>query len=81
MKPSISYLICATPRCGGYLLFEALENTGLAGMPGEYFWDDKEWTKKWKATDYTDFLNKVKEKSTTPFSISTWNSNIADVSE
>lgn len=65
MKPSVSYLICATPRCGGYLLFEALENTGLAGIPGEYFWDDKEWSKKWGATDYTDFLNKVKEKSTT----------------
>ena len=66
MKPPVSYLICATPRCGGYLLFEALENTGLAGIPGEYFWDDKEWAKKWGATDYPDFLNKVKEKSTTP---------------
>ena len=63
VKPSISYLICTTPRCGGYLLFEALENIGLAGIPGEYFWDDKEWTKKWRATNYTDFLNKVKEKS------------------
>lgn len=66
MKPSVSYLICATPRCGGYLLFEALENTSLAGIPGEYFWDDKEWAKKWGATDYPDFLDKVKEKSTTP---------------
>lgn len=37
MEPHRSYLICATPRCGGYLLFEALENTGLAGNPGEYF--------------------------------------------
>ena len=66
MKPKISYLICATPRCGGYLLFEALENTGLAGIPGEYFWDDKTWGEKWRATDYTDFLNKVIQKSTTP---------------
>lgn len=66
MKPSVSYLICATPRCGGYLLFEALENTGLAGIPGEYFWDDKEWAKKFGATDYADFLNKVIENSTTP---------------
>ena len=33
MKPRISYLICATPRCGDYLLFEALENTGIAGNP------------------------------------------------
>ena len=66
MEPRISYLICATPRCGGYLLFEALENTGLAGSPGEYFWEDERWAKKWGATDYTDFLDKVKEKSTTP---------------
>ncbi len=66
MKPSVSYLICATPRCGGYLLFEALENTGLAGIPGEYFWDDKQWSEKWGATDYADFLDKIKEKSTTP---------------
>ncbi|MCG9126633.1 sulfotransferase [Candidatus Poribacteria bacterium] len=66
MLPKISYLICATPRCGGYLLFESLENTGLAGIPGEYFWDDKKWGEKWGATDYTDFLNKVVEKGTTP---------------
>ncbi len=66
IEPCISYLICATPRCGGYLLFEALENTRLAGKPGEYFWEDERWAKEWGATDYTDFLNKVKEKSTTP---------------
>ena len=66
VKPRVSYLICATPRCGGYLLFEALENTSLAGIPGEYFWDDKEWTKKIGATDYADFLTKVIENSTTP---------------
>lgn len=65
MEPKVSYLICATPRCGGYLLSEALENTGLAGIPGEYFWDDKGWAKKWGASDYSDFLTKVIEKSTT----------------
>ena len=52
MEPRVSYLICATPRCGGYLLFEALENTGLAGKPGEYFWEDERWAKEWGATDY-----------------------------
>lgn len=66
MIPKISYLICATPRCGGYLLFEALENTALAGIPGEYFWDDKKWSEKWGATDYSDFIHKVIQKSTTP---------------
>ena len=66
MEPNISYLICATPRCGGYLLFEALESTGLAGKPGEYFWEDSAWAERWGATDYTDFLNEVKMRSTTP---------------
>lgn len=37
MKPHTSYLICATPRSGSTLLCEALDNTGLAGHPKEYF--------------------------------------------
>ncbi len=37
MEPHTSYLICATPRSGSTLLCEALENTGLAGHPKEYF--------------------------------------------
>ena len=59
-------MVCATPRCGGYLLLEALEQTGLAGKPGEYFWDDKAWIEKLGAKDYTDFLDKVIETSITP---------------
>lgn len=39
MQPTRSYLICATPRSGSTLLCEALENTGLAGHPKEYFED------------------------------------------
>ncbi|MBA2364790.1 MAG: hypothetical protein H0V86_14810, partial [Chloroflexia bacterium] len=38
MHPHTSYLICGTPRSGSFLLCEALKNTGLAGMPEEYFW-------------------------------------------
>ena len=37
MLPIRSYLICATPRSGSTLLCEALENTGIAGYPKEYF--------------------------------------------
>lgn len=37
MEPHTSYLICATPRSGSTLLCEALDNTGLAGHPKEYF--------------------------------------------
>lgn len=32
-----SYLVCATPRSGSTLLCEALETTGVAGRPREYF--------------------------------------------
>jgi trehalose 2-sulfotransferase len=37
MLPHTSYLVCATPRSGSTLLCEALNNTGLAGHPQEYF--------------------------------------------
>jgi trehalose 2-sulfotransferase len=37
MKPTVSYIICSTPRCGSHLLSEALQNTQVAGKPDEYF--------------------------------------------
>ncbi len=37
MKPTISYIICSMPRSGTHLLGEALQNTGRAGRPDEYF--------------------------------------------
>lgn len=40
MKPKISYVICATPRSGSHFLGEALQSTGLAGVPDEYFHND-----------------------------------------
>lgn len=40
--PTRCYLVCATPRCGSTLLCEALEGTGLAGHPREYFEELKE---------------------------------------
>jgi trehalose 2-sulfotransferase len=36
-EPTQSYLICATPRSGSTLLCEALKETGVAGVPEEYF--------------------------------------------
>ncbi len=65
MIPRLSYLICATPRCGSNLLCEALENTGLAGIPGEYFWDEAHWTGKWGTASFTDYLHEVIRRSTT----------------
>jgi len=37
LKPAISYIIAASPRCGSNLLCEALWSTGLAGRPEEHF--------------------------------------------
>jgi trehalose 2-sulfotransferase len=36
-KPDRSYLVCATPRSGSTLVCHALEETGVAGRPEEYF--------------------------------------------
>jgi LPS sulfotransferase NodH len=37
MQPQRSYLVCATPRSGSTLVCHALEKTGVAGRPEEYF--------------------------------------------
>src|SRR5580700_5559501 len=37
MTPMLSYLVCATPRSGSTLLCHALDETGVAGHPQEYF--------------------------------------------
>ena len=37
MTPMLSYLVCATPRSGSTLLCHALDQTGVAGHPAEYF--------------------------------------------
>ncbi len=37
MQPQRSYIVCATPRSGSTLVCHALEETGVAGRPEEYF--------------------------------------------
>ena len=37
MNPDRSYIVCATPRSGSTLVCHALEETGVAGRPEEYF--------------------------------------------
>jgi LPS sulfotransferase NodH len=37
MQPDRSYIVCATPRSGSTLVCHALEETGVAGRPEEYF--------------------------------------------
>ena len=67
-----SYVICAVQRSGSFLLCEALKNTGLAGMPEEYFlthegenWEEGWWAKQHGATSRPAFLDLVLEKGTT----------------
>jgi trehalose 2-sulfotransferase len=40
VRPSESYVVCATPRCGSWFLCGLLASTGVAGRPHEWFWRD-----------------------------------------
>lgn len=71
MKPQIFYVICAVQRSGSFLLCEALKNTGLAGIPEEYFlngegWENGWWARQHGVTSRTDYLRLVFEKGTSP---------------
>ncbi len=63
-----SYLICATPRTGSYLLCDALIATGIAGKPTEYFsfGYEQHWSRIWGTTDYASYLRHVVETTTSP---------------
>ncbi|MGH2449338.1 MAG: Stf0 family sulfotransferase [Chloroflexota bacterium] len=67
MRPDQSYLICATPRSGSYLLCEALTNSGVAGKPAEYFWRGHEpyWTARWGTHNYREYLHAALEEAST----------------
>lgn len=67
MKPDLSYFICATPRSGSTLLCEALRNTGIAGVPDEYFgpMHVERWNKIWGTKDKKDYLQRVLATGTT----------------
>lgn len=63
MKPQKTYLICATPRSGSYLLSYGLTRTELAGQPDEYFQvrDFFTWTERlgFKAGSFLDYVQGV----------------------
>jgi LPS sulfotransferase NodH len=67
-RPRHFYLICATPRSGSTLLADALEATGLAGRPREYFDKGFEpfWCGKLGITSAADYFPKILEEGTTP---------------
>lgn len=66
--PTTSYLICATPRSGSYLLCEALTRCGMAGRPAEYFWHGHApyWRQRWGVTDERQYLEAAIAEATTP---------------
>lgn len=68
MESHISYLICATNRSGSFLLCEALKNTGIAGMPEEFFWrnDEPAWKERWKISSYEDYVANAIRQGSTP---------------
>ncbi len=68
MPPSLTYLICATPRSGSTLLCEALRNTGLAGRPDEYFgpMHVSRWNEQWHTSTADEYLARVFREGRTP---------------
>jgi LPS sulfotransferase NodH len=66
--PIRSYLICATPRSGSYLLCDLLSATGVAGRPNEYFGPGYQghWSTVWETKNYSEYLDRVVGVATTP---------------
>ncbi len=68
MPVTKSYFISAMPRTGGHLLCEALESTGIAGNPTEYFEPDYEtyWCDRLGVSGHADYFEKVLAFGSTP---------------
>ncbi|MEY2422425.1 MAG: trehalose 2-sulfotransferase [Acidimicrobiaceae bacterium] len=69
-RPQRSYFICTTPRTGSWFLCHALANTGVAGMPSEYFFPGA--VRAWRRTlelaedaSYREYVDAVVDASTT----------------
>jgi trehalose 2-sulfotransferase len=61
------YLICSVQRAGSWLLCHALEDTGVLGVPAEYFHrgDEQFWRERWGATTEEAFLRALRERPVT----------------
>jgi LPS sulfotransferase NodH len=62
-----SYLICATPRTGSYLLCDLLTATGVAGKPTEYLLAGyrKYWSAQWGTSTYREYHENILSAGTT----------------
>lgn len=66
--PKAAYLICTTPRSGSWLLADALDQTGLAGHPQEYFMSHVAFDPSWgvpNRSNLEDYLAYVRKTGTT----------------
>jgi trehalose 2-sulfotransferase len=66
--PSVSYLVCATPRSGSSLLCQRLSSTALAGTPIEFFHHERmeAFGERWGAASLGDYLDLLAERYTGP---------------
>jgi trehalose 2-sulfotransferase len=62
-----AYLICAVQRSGSWLLCHALQDTGVLGVPAEYFHrgDEQFWRDRWGAATEEAFLQALREQPVT----------------
>ena len=80
-----AYIIAATPRSGSYLLCEALERTGVAGMPLEYapLYESRSWREHHRFASHIEYFYQFRKLCTTPNGITgcklMW-SQLADMS-
>jgi LPS sulfotransferase NodH len=67
-SPTLTYLVCGTPRAGSGLLCEALGNTGLAGLPDDFFEPDTARTLagRWGTRSFSRYLEHALEEGATP---------------
>jgi trehalose 2-sulfotransferase len=66
--PLRCYLICTVQRTGSWLLCHALQDTGVAGVPAEYFHrgDEAFWATRWGVSSDADFFSAMLVQQTTP---------------
>jgi LPS sulfotransferase NodH len=59
-------MVCATPRSGSSLLDEALKNTGIMGIPDEYFLprNQRLWQKAWNTPTFSEYMAEVLRRGT-----------------
>lgn len=60
MRPRLSLVVCAVPRCGSSLISSLLASAG-AGHPGEYFWRDEMaiYRERWQVSSPSEYVKGV----------------------